>query len=172
MTKDSQPRSTVPSPLFTHSNETTHTTVSRSGNRSPFSSIGRAAKKAVEPTKTLKDRTVGHGLAAIFVEGNLIPSGYLTDDGDDDSVTYPRNRRRDKLVNLFRTSSPELRSRPQSPRPQSPSPRPQSPSPTTNGNRLSNSSVNGSAHRLSSLRQRSGQSPIYYNYQRRGHRRD
>ncbi|KAG0265391.1 hypothetical protein BGZ95_003328, partial [Linnemannia exigua] len=134
MAKDSPP-SSVPSPQFNPSDG-----ISRSGNRSPFSSIGRAAKKAVEPTKTLKDRTVGHGLAAVFVEGNFISSGYLTDDGDDDSITSPRKRRRDKLVNLFRTSSPELKSRPQSP------------SPTTNANRLSNTSVNGSAHRLSSVR--------------------
>ncbi|KAF9279805.1 hypothetical protein BGZ88_012538 [Linnemannia elongata] len=72
MTKDLQitPPGTPPQP--TQETNTSHPRTTQSASNTPFSSIGRAAKAAIKPTRTLKSRSIGHGLAAIYIEqGNI-----------------------------------------------------------------------------------------------------
>ncbi|KAG0077907.1 hypothetical protein BGZ90_006307 [Linnemannia elongata] len=114
MTKDSQttPPGTPPQP--TQETNTSHPRTTKSASNTPFSSIGRAAKAAIKPTRTLKSRSIGHGLAAIYIEQGNIAS--LAKQGrsstpehgtEDKSVPSLRNRKRDIIPNLFRSLIPE-----------------------------------------------------------------
>ncbi|KAG0277733.1 hypothetical protein BGZ95_005453 [Linnemannia exigua] len=113
MSKESSP--TPPGPPQSTRSTTTHRTTSSQSSTSTistFSSIGTAAKIAVKPSSTSTNRSVSHGLAAILVEGHLVPSGERQEhgtehDNDDIFTSSQRIRKRDRFLNLFRSSSPE-----------------------------------------------------------------
>ncbi|KAG9063935.1 hypothetical protein KI688_004049 [Linnemannia hyalina] len=120
MTKDSQTTPPGTPPQLTQATKTSHPRTTQSASNSPFSSIGRAAKAAVKPTRTLKSRSVGHGLAAIYIEqgniaslGNQGQSSAPEHDAEDKSIPSPRNRKRDFIPNLIRSLIPEPKGKPQ-----------------------------------------------------------
>ncbi|KAK3810582.1 MAG: hypothetical protein JOS17DRAFT_780060 [Linnemannia elongata] len=123
MTKESQ--STPPgTPQPTQAIKTSHPRKAQSASNTPFSSIERAAKEAVKPTRTLKSRSVGHGLAAIYIEQGKIASlanqGQSSPpehDAEDKSASSPRNRKRDIIPNLIRSIIPEPKGKLQEGRP-------------------------------------------------------
>ncbi|KAG0373384.1 hypothetical protein BGX24_011770 [Mortierella sp. AD032] len=65
------------------------------------------------PSSTSTNRSVSRGLAAILVEGHLVPSGDQQKhdeaecDNNDISTSSQRIRKRDRLFTLFRSTSPE-----------------------------------------------------------------
>ncbi|KAG0208824.1 hypothetical protein BGX33_006021, partial [Mortierella sp. NVP41] len=69
---------------------------------SAFSSIERAAKRAIEPPRSVHDRSISLGVAAAFVEQRNMSS-----ESDNKSVSSLRIRKRDMILNLFRSPSPE-----------------------------------------------------------------
>ncbi|KAF9340469.1 hypothetical protein BGZ91_001836, partial [Linnemannia elongata] len=108
MSKETHPTSLGLSPHDIQSTATLRSTTSQSSTDSAFSSIGRAANKAVQRSSTANNRSISHGLAAIVV-GTLVPSdqasGDAGDDADNKSVSSQRVRKRDKIIDLFRSSS-------------------------------------------------------------------
>ncbi|KAG0218247.1 hypothetical protein BGX33_008088 [Mortierella sp. NVP41] len=70
-------------------------------------SIERSAERATTPSATLDDRSISHGIAAVFIEhSRLIPpvqpaDRAATHDGDGDSVSSLRIRKRDKIFAYF-----------------------------------------------------------------------
>ncbi|KAF8938212.1 hypothetical protein BGZ47_008674 [Haplosporangium gracile] len=146
MTKDSQ--ITPPgTPLqLNQATATSRSTKTQSASNTAFSSIGRTAKVAIKPTRTLKSRSVGHGLAAIYIEQGNIASFAIQDqsgtpehDGDDKSVPSPRNRKRDIIPNLIRSLIAE------------PKVKPQKGGPKADTRCSSTDSTNNSDHHLSSV---------------------
>ncbi|KAF9544040.1 hypothetical protein EC957_012425 [Mortierella hygrophila] len=121
---------------------TLHFTTSQSTTNSAFASIGRAADKAVRPSSTTNDRSIGHGFAAIVVTGNLVPSDLASgdaNDGDDNKpVSSQRVRKRDKLFGFFRSSTPNPRDK-------------QLQSPKTSVSQLSTTSTEAGLHHLSTV---------------------
>ncbi|KAF9144377.1 hypothetical protein BG015_000131, partial [Linnemannia schmuckeri] len=146
MTKDSQKTPPGTPPHLNQATATSHPTTTQSASNTPFSSIGRAAKAAVKPTRTLKSRSVGHGLAAIYIEqGNIASfakqgeSSIPEHDGEDKSVPSSRNRKRDLIPNLVRSliSEPKVKL--------------QKGSPKADTRRFSTDSTSNSDSRLSSV---------------------
>ncbi|KAG0294754.1 hypothetical protein BGZ96_000508 [Linnemannia gamsii] len=142
MINDSQTTPPRSPPQFTQTTRTSHPTTTQSANNSPFSSIGRAAKAAVNPTRTLKSRSIGHGLAAIYVEqGNLASATSLSrpstpELSDKDKPTSsPRTRKRNIISNLIRSLKVKT----------------QKGGSKAGTNRLSDDSTNSSDYRLSSV---------------------
>ncbi|OAQ35910.1 hypothetical protein K457DRAFT_120664 [Linnemannia elongata AG-77] len=107
-----------------------------------FGSIGRAANEAVRPSSTAKNRSIGHGFAAIVVKGILVPSdqasGNASDSFDNKSVSTRHVRRR--VYNFFRSSSSERKVE-----------KAQSSSAKATVNRLSTSSSKATLHQLSTV---------------------
>ncbi|KAK3810621.1 MAG: hypothetical protein JOS17DRAFT_780096 [Linnemannia elongata] len=90
------------------------TTSSQSSFNSAFSSLSQAAKKAVKPTSNHKNRSIGHGLAAIYVGHanfasaiNQSHTDTLESVSEDKSAPLSRNRKRDIIPNLIRSLLPE-----------------------------------------------------------------
>ncbi|KAG0060344.1 hypothetical protein BGZ90_004061, partial [Linnemannia elongata] len=87
-----------------------HSTASQASTNSAFESIGRAANEAVQPSSRAKNRSIGHGFAAIIVKGILVPSDHASgdaSDGSDKSVPFRHVRRRYRIFNFFRSPSSE-----------------------------------------------------------------
>ncbi|KAF9140160.1 hypothetical protein BGX30_006967, partial [Mortierella sp. GBA39] len=114
MTKDSRSSPLVQQLSQSPSTATFRTTSSQSSTNSAFSRLSQAAKKAVNPTTTNKDRSIGVGLAAIYVEHSNLASATnqshtdtFEHDGEDKSAPPSRNRKRDIIPNLIRSLLPE-----------------------------------------------------------------
>ncbi|KAF9274747.1 hypothetical protein BGZ88_002814, partial [Linnemannia elongata] len=111
MSMETHPTSLGSPPHDAQSTATLCSTTSLSGTNSAFASIDRAANEAIQPSSTSNGRSIGHGLAAIVVEGTLVPSdqasGDAGDDADDKSVSSQHVRKRHKISNLFRSSRSE-----------------------------------------------------------------
>ncbi|KAF9273341.1 hypothetical protein BGZ88_003880, partial [Linnemannia elongata] len=120
-----------------------HSTASQSSTNSAFGSIGRAANEAVQPSSTAKNRSIGHGFAAIVVKGILVPSDHASGDacdGSDKSVPFRHVRRRYRIFNFFRSPSSERKVE-----------KAQSSSPKVAVSRLSTSSTEATLHHLSTV---------------------
>ncbi|KAG9063893.1 hypothetical protein KI688_004007 [Linnemannia hyalina] len=125
------------------STATFRTTSSQSSTNSAFSLLSQAAKKAVNPTTTNKDRSISAGLAAIYVEHSKLASATnqshtdtLDHDGEDKSAPHSRNRKRDIIPKLIRSFLPE------------PKVKSQITSPKAIIHRLSISSTNSNVHSI------------------------
>lgn len=111
-----QPHSTPPgspasSTRSTQSTATFRSIASHFRNNYGFGGIGKQAKDAVEPSSATKNRSTSHGTAATLVEGNLLAAHHINGDTGDDTDNRPpssqRARKRDKIISLFWSSSPE-----------------------------------------------------------------
>ncbi|KAF9278919.1 hypothetical protein BGZ88_000279, partial [Linnemannia elongata] len=109
MSKETHPTSLGSPPHDAQSTATLRSTASQSSISSAFANIGRAANEAVQPSSTTKNRSIGHGFAAIVVKGILVPSdqasGDASDGSDNKSLSTQHVRKRDKIFTFFRSSS-------------------------------------------------------------------
>ncbi|KAG0051683.1 hypothetical protein BGZ89_003453, partial [Linnemannia elongata] len=111
MSMETHPTSPESPPHDAQSTATLRSAASLSGTNSAFASIDRAANEAIQPSSTSNGRSIGHDLAAIVVEGTLVPSdqasGDAGNDADDKSVSSQHVRKRHKISSLFQSSRSE-----------------------------------------------------------------
>ncbi|KAF9274308.1 hypothetical protein BGZ88_003116 [Linnemannia elongata] len=134
------PGSPVSSTRSTQSTATFRSIASHFRNNYRFGGIGKQAKDAVEPPSATKNRSTSHGTAATLVEGNLLPAHHINGDTGDDTDNRPpssqRARKRDKILSLFWSSSPEPKIK-----------QSQTPSPEASVDQLSTTSTVTTLHR-------------------------
>ncbi|KAG0212598.1 hypothetical protein BGX33_003454, partial [Mortierella sp. NVP41] len=91
MTKESHNPTSPPQSTPPQSTPSIHSMTSESSTAdSAFSNIERAAKKAIDPPKSVHDRSVSHSVAAVFVEQRNMSSH-----SDIKSASSLRIRKRD-----------------------------------------------------------------------------
>ncbi|KAG0064043.1 hypothetical protein BGZ89_009415, partial [Linnemannia elongata] len=111
MSMETHPNSLGSPPDDAQATATLRSTAPQVSTNSAFASIGRAANRAVQPSSTAKNQSIGHGVAAIVVKSVMVPSDRASDDvngdADNKSASFQPVRKRDKIFNLFRPSSSE-----------------------------------------------------------------
>ncbi|KAG0298188.1 hypothetical protein BGZ96_001733 [Linnemannia gamsii] len=123
MSKESHLNPSGPPIHDTQSIATIRSTTSQSSTDSAFVNICKSSKKATEPYSTAKDRSISHGIAAVLVGGNLLPTDRprenVGDDANTKSVSSKHMRKRNKFFGIFKSSN----SGPKVEQPQNTSPR-------------------------------------------------